>query len=263
MSAPRSRMLEWWWSFVKRASQVVRRPLLVNLGSLLRWIPFVPVDVNCLYFLEYLGIPTPNPTLLRGPGAIRNATLRDLDGLMQCQDRPLAFINRFKAGDHCVVAEADGQIVAYQWFCDKPLYVEERYAYRIEVPPDTIYEYDVFILPSYRLGGIWFKFHCLYLKELMERLQRRRIIGMVDYWNRMSMSTHLRFGFRVFRRVTVIKLFGKSFFFEKTFREDEVEVPDWMRRPPDPRPRGATKRPATGSVRASDPPKPSTHASEA
>ncbi len=274
MSALQSRLLGWWLSFVKRTSQLRRRPWLVNLGSLLRSIPFTPLDVNCLYFLEYLGLPPQNPNLLRGPGAVRDATVQDLEGLTKCQDRPLAFLNRFKADDHCVVAVADGQIVAYQWFCAKPFYVEERYAYRIDVPPDTIYEYDVFILPAYRLGGLWFKFHCLYLKELMQRLQRRRIIGMVDYGNRISMSTHLRFGFRVFRRVAVVKLFGKSFFIEKTFRADEFEAPGWMGGARGPRARGperpepsstssAAKRPAVGSVHGCDAPKSSTHASEA
>jgi len=252
-----------WESFVKRTSQLRRRPLLVNLGSLLRWIPFTPLDINCLYFLEYLGLPARSPALLRGPGAVRSGTPEDLKGLTRCQDRPLAFLHRFQAKDHCVVAEVDGQIVAYQWFCDKPYYVEERYGYRIEVPRDSIYEYDVFILPSYRLGGIWFKFHCLYLRELMERLQRRRIVGMVDYWNRMSMSTHLRFGFRVFRRVGVLKLFGKSFFFEKSFRGGEFEMPRWMRPGPEPRARGAATGSAVGSIHARDAPESSTPVSEA
>jgi hypothetical protein len=31
------------------------------------------------------------------------------------------------------------------------------------VPADAIYEYDVFILPEYRLAGLSFKFHCLHL----------------------------------------------------------------------------------------------------
>jgi len=97
---------------------------------------------------------------------------------------------------------------------------------------------------------------------------------MVDYGNRISMSTHLRFGFRVFRRVAVVKLFGKSFFIEKTFRADEFEAPGWMGGARGPRARGperpepsstssAAKRPAVGSVHGCDAPKSSTHASEA
>ncbi len=86
---------------------------------------------------------------------------------------------------------------------------------------------------------------------------------MVDYGNRMSMSTHLRFGFRVFRRVAVLKLFGKSFFFEKNFRGDEFEMPSWMRPGPEPRARGAAAGAAVGPIHARDAPEPPTHASEA
>ena len=108
-----------------------------------------------------------------------------------------AFRNRLAANDECAVA-VDGRIVGYQWFCTRPRYVEERYACGIEVPADTVYEYDIFILPEYRLAGLWLNFHCLYLRELMGRLQRQRVVGMVDYGVRLSMNTHLRFGFTLF-----------------------------------------------------------------
>src|SRR5262245_16910334 len=201
--------------FVTRTSQLCRRPFLVNLGSLLQRIPFRPLEVNCLYLMEYQGLPPRHAHLLRGPAEVRTATLQDLEGLARCQNRPRAFLNRFSADDVCVVAVVEGRVVAYQWFCLRPLYREERYAYELEVPSDAVYEYDVFVLPEYRLTGIWFKFHCVYLKELMERTHRRRILGMVDYGNRLAMSTHLRFGFRIFRRVFVVRLFGRSFFLER------------------------------------------------
>jgi GNAT superfamily N-acetyltransferase len=221
-------LLTHWSPFVTRTSRICGRPFLVNLGSLLQRIPFRPLEINCLYLLEYLGLPPQHAHLLRGPAEVRTATLEDLEGLTKCQNRPLAFLNRFRANDHCVVAVVDGRIVAYQWFCFRPFYTEERYAFELEVPPDAIYEYDVFILPEYRLAGIWFKFHCIYLKELMERLHRRRIIGMVDYGNRLAMSTHLRFGFRIFRRVFVIRLFGRSIFVGKTLRDVRRALPRWI-----------------------------------
>ena len=208
--------------------RLVGRPLLLNLRSLLQRIPFQPLDVNCLYFLEYVGVPPQPPGFLRGRAEIRRATLEDLDGLAQCQDRRLAFRNRFAANDECAVAVVDGRIVGYQWFCTRPRYVEERYACGIEVPPDTVYEYDIFILPEYRLAGLWFKFHCLYLRELMGRLQRQRVVGMVDYGLRLSMNTHLRFGFTLFRRVLVVRLFGKSICVGTAIRGDGAMRPRWV-----------------------------------
>jgi hypothetical protein len=217
-----------WSTLITRARQLRRRPLLVNLRSVLERIPFRLLEINCLYFLEYGSVPPQHANFLRGRVEIRRATLEDLDDLTKCKPIRRAFLKRFKANDACAVAVLDGRIIGYQWFCVKPVYVEERYAYQIEVPPDTIYTYDIFILPEHRLAGIWFKFHCLYLRELMQRLHRQKIIGMVDYGNRLAMSTHLRFGFKLFRSVFVIKVFGKSFFVTRTLRGDTVAVPQWV-----------------------------------
>jgi len=228
MSGPQTPLLARGSALLTRTTRLRRRPLLVNLGALLELIPFRPLEINCLYLLSYEGLPPRDAALLRGPGAVRSATQQDMEGLLKCQDRPLAFANRFRANDTCAVAEVEGRIVAHQWFCVRPSYTEERYGYEIEVPADAIYEYDVFILPEYRLAGIWFKFHCLHLRELMERLDRRRIIGMVDYGNRLSMNTHLRFGFKPFRRVFVVRLFGSVFFLGKNLVGDRQAPPRWV-----------------------------------
>lgn len=227
MSAPQNASPAWLPPFLARTRGLRRRPLLVHLGSLLRLIPFRPLEINCLYLLEYNGLPPGHAGLLRGPAEVRSATPEDLAALAKVQRLPEAFLRRFEAKDECAVAVVDGRVVGYQWFCTRPCYVEERYAYKIEVPPDSVYEYDVFILPDHRLAGIWFKFHCLYLRELMERLQRRRIIGLVDYGNRLAMNTHLRFGFQLYRRVVVFRILGKSFFLERPMGA-AIAPPRWL-----------------------------------
>jgi GNAT superfamily N-acetyltransferase len=180
-----------------------------------------PLDVNCLCFLEYAGIPSRNRAFVGGRDGtvVRDATLKDMEGIAGCQNTPQAFLNRFHARDYCAVAVAEGRIVGYQWFCDHPCHVEERYSYRIALPPDTIYTYDAFILPEYRLTGIWMKFHSWYLRELMQRLDKKRILTMVDHGNLLSMNTHLRFGYRPVRKVLVTKAFGKSFFLNAPLRQ--------------------------------------------
>jgi hypothetical protein len=205
-----------------------RRPLLLNLRSLLQLIPFKPLDVNCLYFLEHAGVPAEHPGVFRGRANIRTGTLEDLEGLTQCQDRRLEFLNRFAANDLCAVAVLDGRIVGYQWFCVRPLYREERYSCAIEVPPDAVYEYDIFILPEHRLTGLWFKFHCGYLRELMGRLHRRRVIGIVDYGEHLAMNTHLRFGFTLFRRAVIVKILGRSICLAGALRGDRASLPRWI-----------------------------------
>jgi hypothetical protein len=53
---------------------------------------------------------------------------------------------------------------------------------------------------------------------------------MIDYGNRLSMNTHLRFGFQIFRRVVILRIFGKSFFFERSLRYEKGAAPRWLSR---------------------------------
>lgn len=188
-----------------------KRSLLGTVRNLLRRIPFKPVDINRLHFLEYKGVPNHITALPRANCEIRPATREDLPGMTECQRTPEAFLKRFEMKDHCAVAIINGQIVGYEWFCAKPSYLEERYAYKVEIPPEAVYAYDGFILPEHRLSGIWVKFKTAYLRQLMQRSRKRKIITMIDAGNHMSMKTHLRFGFRPVRTVFVLKVLGKSF----------------------------------------------------
>lgn len=203
-----------------QAGQFPRHSLLVMVRNLLQRIPLKPLDINCLYFLEYVGIPRRDAALGRARCDVRSATTADLEGLAGCQNTPDAFLKRFDSNDHCVIALVDGRIVGYEWFCDKPAHLEERYAYKIEIPRSAIYAYDAYILPEYRLSGIWLKFKMVYLRELMQSLHKRKIITMVDGGNHLSMSTHLRFGFKLVRKVFILKLFGKTFFLEADVRRE-------------------------------------------
>jgi hypothetical protein len=213
------------WSWVDtRIRQLRGRPLFITFRSLLLRLPSTPVDINCLYLLEYVGIPPDHPSFRRGPAEVRDATLQDLDALTKCQNQPREFRNRFNSNDHCAVAVVGDRIVGYEWFCDRPLYIEERYLYKIAVPSDAVYAYDAFILPEHRLSGIWLKFKAPYLRALMQRLHRHRIIGMVDYGNCVSMNTLLRFGFRPFRVVFTIKVFGRAICLGRSWRA----LPRWI-----------------------------------
>jgi GNAT superfamily N-acetyltransferase len=205
-------------------------PMWAALRSVLRRVPFQPLDINCLYFLEYAGIPPQRDQYERSRAEVRCATPGDVEGLARCQHTPEAFLKRFDAGDHCAVACLDGRIVGYEWFCDRPLYVEERYSYEIEVSPEAIYAYDAFILPEFRLTGIWLKLMSGYLRELMKRLGKQRIISMIDAGNDLSMKTHVRFGFRVARSVLVVKMGGRTFSRKRLAgQRDGMWQHDWLR----------------------------------
>ncbi len=198
--------------FINKIRRLSQDPPFIILQTILNKIPFHPFQVGHFFLLSYSGIPS--DITIRGRGEFKRGTLEDLYNMAKLEDKQELFLNRFNRGYYCCVAEVDGKIVGYEWFSDKSFHLEERYFYRITIPSDSIYAYDAYILPEYRISGLWLKFK-RYLASLMKELDKNRIITMIDYGNDLSMNTHLRFGFKIFKSVFVINLFGKSFFIEK------------------------------------------------
>jgi hypothetical protein len=194
---------------------------LVIFQKVLQKVPFTPVDVNCLHCLEYVCGPSGEPTRCPGEVEVRQGTPADLEKMTACQNFPERLPERFASNEHCVVATLGGEVIGYQWFCEKGSRIEERYSYAVEIPRDALYGYDAFVVAKYRRAKIWSRFHTGYLQGLLARLNRRRIIVMVDEGNTASMSAHLRLGYKLYRKVYVAKIFGKSSWFAKTINRGE------------------------------------------
>lgn len=192
----------------KRLTELRHTPPLLLAQKVLRRVPFRPVDVGKLCFLRLDKIPHIAPGLLRGPGVVRAATVRDLDALVAVRDQRDVFRARFAGGDRCAVAEVGGQIVGYEWFCDRDIHEETAWGYRIVIPAGYVYAYDAFIDPRYRNSGIWLRFKA-YLGELMRETGHIGVLTFIDYGNWPSLRTHLRFGFGPDTEVFVIKILGK------------------------------------------------------
>jgi hypothetical protein len=188
-----------------------RVPALVMLQKVFRRLPFAAFDVNCLHCLEFEMPGAGQCTFSNAQLEIREGTFLDLDRMALCQNFPDRLSERFEAHEHCVIAAIGTKVIGYQWFCDKPTRIEERYGYPVEIPADALYGYDAFVLPQYRRMKVWTAFHTAYLNALLARLHRRRVIVMVDQSNVVSMRAHLRLGYKLFRKVYVLKFFGKVF----------------------------------------------------
>ena len=188
-------------------------PGLLIAQKVLRQVPFRPIDVGKLCFLRYEGIPRVDPRLLRGAAVVRQATEKDIDALVQLWDLREEFHERFAAGDHCVVAEAGGRIVGYEWFSDQPTHFDTAWGYEIRVPDGFVYAYDAFLDPSHRNTGIWLRFKS-HLADLMERTGKRGVLIFIDYGNAASLKTHVRFGFTLATTVLVAKFFGRLVSFD-------------------------------------------------
>ena len=198
---------------VARLSQKVadlrHTPGLLIAQKVLRHVPFRPIDVGKLCFLRYEGIPRVDPRLLRGAASVRQATEKDIDALVQLRDIREEFLERFAAGDHCVVAESGGRIVGYEWFSDQPSHFDTAWGYEIQVPDGFVYAYDAFLDPSHRNTGIWLRFKA-YLGDLMQATGRIGVLTFIDEGNAPSLRTHLRFGFTPETDVFVLRVLGAS-----------------------------------------------------
>ena len=184
-----------------------RTPPFLIVQKVLRQVPFRPVDIGKLCFLRLDGVPRIPRSRLRGPGVVRRGLEQDVAGLVALRDQKDVFLQRFAAGDHCVVAEVNRRIVAYEWFCEHDVHYEGAWGYRIDIPEGFVYAYDAYIDAAYRNAGIWLRFKA-YLGELMAASGKRGVLTFVDYGNWASLGTHVRFGFKAGASVLAMKVLG-------------------------------------------------------
>jgi GNAT superfamily N-acetyltransferase len=191
-----------------RLAELRHTPPILLAQKVLRRLPFKPLDVGKLCFLRLEKAPSVAPRLLRGPGIVRRATPDDLDALVLLRNQPSIFMDRLTNGDYCLVAEVDGRIVGFEWFCEAKHHDETAWGYRIVVPPGFVYAYDAYIHPQYRNCGIWLRFKA-HLGDRMMRTGKVGVLTFIDYGNWPSLRTHLRFGFKPDTEVFVVKIMGK------------------------------------------------------
>jgi hypothetical protein len=127
------------------------------------------------------------------------------------------FLRRFEATDFCVVAEADEKIIGYAWFSIAPVYDDLYFGFRFQIPNDSVFGYDGFIVPEYRLTGAWPKFYS-FLGSWMKQVGRTAVFTAVEHSNRVSLGTHLRFGFEPYATVWVVRILSRTFSVERPVR---------------------------------------------
>jgi hypothetical protein len=226
--------------FGNKVSRNLKNPPFVILQTILGKIPGEPVHVSQFYLVQFRNMPQQRRLSSRGRGYARAARPEDAYEMGQFENKHEIFLRRFAAKEHGIVAIVDGKIVAYEWLSDKPFHIEERHLYKIHIPPNAFYAYDAHILPEYRMSGLWLKLK-LYAFDLMGKLGRDTVISFINQENRLSMNTHLRFGFVPFRRV-----YGARFFRKAIFREIAIQETGNAVSSPSPlNPRKSTGSPTT------------------
>jgi len=115
---------------------------------------------------------------------------------------------RLGRGERCFLVLHKGQVVAYCWFSQARVGIEEV-DLTVVVQPDEVYLYDAFTLPPWRGRGLYPALLTRMVKEAMEMGYRRAMIfaGEDNLPSRQGIE---KAGFEFFQRITHYKLLGVS-----------------------------------------------------
>jgi hypothetical protein len=212
-SDARIRLLHW---LARRRSG--SRTGLEWLKGALRRLPGRPFEVNKLWLLRLEGAPQPDPRYLRGKATVRVGTPADVSGLSQCEGKKAeVFLSRFEANDVCLVAEADNRIIGYAWYTYASSYHDSYFDFIVQVPADSMFGYDGFIIPEYRLTGAWLKIQGI-LGSWMTKSGKTAVLTAIEYSNRGSLATHLRFGYEPCASVWIVRMLRRTLSVERSVR---------------------------------------------
>lgn len=178
----------------QRVKRLVDRPLFLVLQSVLQRIPFQPIQFAHFEVLR-LEAGTRQPAVCdNGENLLREATPRDIEGLVRCLDKRDVYARRFAAGDSCIVCIMEGRIIGYEWLCANTYHIEEQSGYKLPIPDDALYAYDAYVSPEYRRSGIWLRVQ-EDIRRRLEQWGRKSIMAMVEYGNNVSRKAHRSYGY--------------------------------------------------------------------
>jgi len=174
------------------------------------------LKLRLLYFFKYTGDHR-SALSPRFPGEIRWGGPEDLPGIIKCagSGKDDLFRERLESGDKCIVAINERGITAgYGWLCLDSRHVEDRTDCVFEFPAGSIYAYDFYIHPRYRLTGLWVGFMQLIL-DSSHYNPEAGLHCFISYGNTASLKPHIRYGFKLYQRKTILTLPWHSFMFDE------------------------------------------------
>jgi GNAT superfamily N-acetyltransferase len=171
----------------------------------------LPAGNPLLYWDRFLivalapGQARPPPRVDRIPSV---ASVEDIEALCRARpERAELFRRRLSEGQRCQVIHEDGQIVARQWVVgDRPVH-DTNSGLRF-VPParPALWCHDIFVEPAHRKRGLFAALMWGTLER--EAGPRPHLYGEIHFLNEASIRSHLTFGHRIIRTVTVLSVLG-------------------------------------------------------
>lgn len=130
--------------------------------------------------------------------------------LPMATNRESAFRARLRQGQRCFGLRLNGEIVSYCWMATGSCRVNGE---DIVMAGDEVYAFDIYTLPAQRGGNLAPLLNALFT-EMLRAAGIRRVLSVVDYYNRPSLRFTQKIGARPQRLNLFVNLFGlveKSF----------------------------------------------------
>jgi hypothetical protein len=143
---------------------------------------------------------------------IRLGTVADVLNLARLENKPREFLRRFAANDLCVVAEADGRIVGYEWAHSGGPHYEQDLDYSFRAEKRAVWCYDAYVDANCRKQGAWRRIQSGIIAFMNDSAEFKAI---VHYDNDISLKAHLRYGFHVSEQFVFLALLGIKIVFHK------------------------------------------------
>jgi hypothetical protein len=144
----------------------------------------------------------------------RVAGTADLPALKRFQDRGEEYAARFRKGDRVVVAEWNDEMVGMEWIEFGREHYEDEDEYHFPLPGGSAWAYDGYIVPTYRGKGVLTSMEDEVVRDLRQRSFHTTYL-MVKIWNRASINSQIRNGYRISRHVVFIRFLFLRIHLEK------------------------------------------------
>lgn len=126
-----------------------------------------------------------------------------IDKLMEYDLSDELVRDRFNRKDFCHLAIVDDKIVGMIWFSLRRDFLNE-FQYSHLKSNDAVWLYSAYVEPRYRMRGVYL--HLMNDAKLVaEKNGLRALEAHIDFDNQISISSHLRLGFAVLKRIVALQ----------------------------------------------------------
>lgn len=176
--------------FVARAFEILPIPVRLITYDIVvqavRTTPFLPHSIASRYIYRTLG--------------------PDDDLLKQMPVRREIIANRIAQGSQCIAVFTKDEIVGYGWIAKRAYYEDEvRCVFQLPDPDLAVFDFDIYIYPSKRMG---FGFAALWdgINKTLRGSGFQYTYSRIFRFNKRSMKSHESLGARKVGSTTVLKL---------------------------------------------------------